>query len=446
MYDVIVIGMGASGLFALSNISSDIKALGLESNEVVGKKLSITGGGRCNLTQTKDVKSLVSSYTHPSFVRPILYSFNNRQLMDYFEENGLPLVVYNTSVYPKSESAKSVVDFFLNQINKRGHKLKYNERVTKIDFSRNKTLENEYLEDKMLENDVLCEIKGNINEITDKNSNNTMDIEDVITVETNKGIYKTKSIVIATGGASYKATGSDGELISKHFDIAPFKPAMCYLYFNENIFSRLKGVSIEVQIQYKKRVFSGSLLFAEEFCTGPVIYDLSNYAYIGDEFSVDFIPNISAEKLRKFIVESTQKNPKKLLKNIFMDKESILKHDQFNSVPENFIKLIFEKLNLDKCTCANLKNKDLVRLVDAFKKYKLNIIKKSPIDKAIVTIGGVKIDEIDNKTMYLKSNNRVFVIGEAIELVGNCGGYNLQFAFSSAMRAVKYINKLYSNL
>ncbi len=397
MYDVIVIGLGASGLFALANIDKNIKVLGIDSNKIAGKKLRITGGGRCNLTQTKDVKSLVSSYTHPSFVRPILYGFNNQQLMEYFSSRGFELILEGQRVYPKTQRADSVADFLLNQVFKKGHELRFDEKVLSLDFGENQN----------------------------KNHN--------IVVKTSKNEYITKSIIIATGGASYSKTGSDGLLISKYFTIRDFEPALCHMYLKQKYFNQLQGISTRVKIKYADKIFEDEILFAGKFCTGPVIYDLSNYIKYNDDFTIDFMIDISEGELINEIRQVIKAQPKMLVRNAFIDKFNYL-------LPERLIRAIFEMLNLDRCICAEFKKSDFNALIKGCKSCKLSIDKKAPIENATVTIGGIKVDDISNKTMCLKNDDRIMVIGEAIELVGNCGGYNLQFAFSSAVRVAKYIN------
>ncbi len=390
IYDVIVLGLGAAGLFALANLDKGINALGIEKNAAVGRKLLLTGGGRCNLTNTDNVKEMVKAYTDPSFVRPIIYGFNNLKTIDYFAQNGLELVDQNGKIYPKTERSSTVVSFFRARIAKKGHRIVYNETIHDI-----------------------------------------MRDEDHLTLVGSDRKYKCRSLIVATGGASYPQTGSDGALISKCFEIAKFEAGLCSINISEEKFVKLNGLTIDVMIKYQKRSFFGSLLFAGSALTGPVIMNLSNYVQSNDYFSVDFLPNISNEAIKALLLEKTMQHPKRRFKTAA--------HEVLN-LPDSFINALCNQLDLLDVTLANLKSKDLNKFIDALKACKLKVKSKGALSKATVTIGGIKTTDIDNKTMQLKADDRVYVVGEAVELVGACGGYNLQFAFSSAFRAVEHLN------
>ncbi len=404
IYDVIIIGMGASGLFAMANISPHINALGIEKNNIAGKKLRITGGGRCNLTRKGSIKEFPNMFTYPSFVRPILNGFNNKQVMDYFISGGLMLSSEGGKVFPKSKNANDVAEFLLTKIKNIGHSIIFGEEVIDVQFT----------------NDV-----------------------DRLCVKTINNRYFCKKIVIASGGASFSYTGSDGRLISKIFDIKPFSSGLCPLYIEKNVFSDLHGVSVTVQLKYRKHIVSGGLLFAKGYITGPAVLDISNWVEANDEFRVDFLPNISAEELRQRLTYAIKKSPKKLVKNIVLqdicsDNESI----STVRLPESVVKAAFQGIGLSDCIAAELKKADLYSVIHVLKEYKMKIKYKFILDKAMATKGGVKIEDINNKNMSYKADDRVHIIGEAIEVIGISGGYNLQFAFSSAMRAVKDINNL----
>ncbi len=390
IYDVIVLGLGAAGLFALANLDKGINALGIEKNGAVGRKLLLTGGGRCNLTNIDNVKEMVQAYTSPSFVRPIIYGFNNLKTIEYFEQNGLQLIEQNGKIYPKTEKSSTVVSFFRDQITKNGHEIIYNETVLNI-------------------------IKGH-NHLT--------------LVSANKK-YRCRKLVIATGGASYPQTGSDGELISKCFEISDYKAALCPLYISKNIFVAIKGLTVDVVIKYQKLNFTGSLLFAGAMLTGPVIMNLSNYIKSNDYFSVDFVPHMSSESIKALLLEKAKQHPKRRLKTVVQE---------YIGLPDSLISALCSYLDLLYTTMAELKSKDLSNFIAVLKTCTLKVKSKAALSNATVTMGGIRITDIDNKSMQLKEDDRIFVVGEAIEIVGACGGYNLQFAFSSAFRAVKFIN------
>ncbi len=389
-YDVIVLGLGAAGLFAMANLDSKLNVLGIERNNKVGIKLSITGNGRCNLTNQDDVKTLVASYTDSAFVRPIIYGFNNQKTVEYFKANGLAVVAENGRIYPQSQRAKDVVAFFVKKIAEKGHNYRLDETII----------------------DINCTGKT-IQLIAQNNS------------------YHCKHLIIATGGATYPQTGSDGALVKKCFDISQYEAALSPIYIKETTFHNLSGVSLDAAIKYGKLKFTGSLLFAGGMLTGAPIMDLSNYIKLNDSFIIDFVPQLSHDAIKENIKRQTKQNPKKLIKTILI---AVL------PLPESFIKALVKQLNLEATTMANLSTKQLNQLIENLKNMTLTAKDKAPLKKAIVSKGGIKTKNIDNKTMCLKEDMRISVIGEAIELVGACGGYSLQFAFSSAYRAVQHLN------
>ncbi len=382
IYDVIVVGMGASGLFALANVDKNKKALGIEAKSKVGLKLGITGGGRCNITNVKDIKNYHNYYTEPSFVRPILNAFNPNKTIEYFESRGFHLMKEGDRVLPKTEKAKDVIDFFLQQIEGKGHKIHLEEEI--LDFKAD---------------------------------------TDYITVKSKASSYQCKKLILAVGGASYPQTGSTGKLLKNSFDIAPFQPALSSLQINEDYFKDLHGVSLNVKIKYKKKSFENNLLFAGTMLTGYAIMDLSNYIGINEEFMLDFAPYINREELKENVQEARFSQPKKLVKTVLLE---CLK------LPESFINVLIERSNLKGVHLADLKKKDLNKFIELLKGTSLSVQSKLPLEKAICSLGGVKIQDIDNKTMSLKSDSRICVIGEALEPVGACGGYNLQLAWSTA--------------
>ncbi len=390
IYDVIVIGLGASGLFTMANLSEKFNVLGIDSQHKVGCKMLITGGGRCNLTNEDDIKKLVNSYTNPSFVRLILHCFNNKKTCEYFKTLGLSLKSEDGKIYPKSDCSKDVVDVLVKEIKKKGHLINLQEKVL----------------------DVRCH-------------------KDAVEVISSNNKYKAKNVVIATGGTTYKQTGSDGKLIEKLFDITPFSAGLSPLYLNEPFFNDISGISTKVKIKYKKKIFHGDMLFAKNMVTGPVILDLSNYIEVGETFSVDFLEEIKGEELKALLKAQALENPKRLVKRVLVE---------ITNLPERLIRCFTHKNNIDDVNMASVKAKELNRIVEDLKGIALQVKGKVSVDKATVSKGGIKLSDIDNKRMNLKKEPRIFVVGEALDVVGNCGGYNLQFAFSSGKKVVDNLN------
>ncbi len=391
IYDIVVVGMGASGLFAMANLESKLNVLGLDSQKKAGQKLKLTGGGRCNLTNTENVKHLVKQYTDSSFVRPIIYGFNNEKTIEYFEKIGLKIKEEQGKIYPLSNNAEDVTKILLAEIEKKKHKIKYNEKVCDIKF---------------------C--------------------DDCIEVLGQNNVFKSRSVIIATGGASYLKTGSTGELLRKVFGCKEFESGLSQIYIKENVFRNVACVNVKVKLKYKKQNFDGEMLVVGNMLTGPEIMNLSNYIDKGESFFIDFIPYITAEELKNQIVEKGSDNPKKLLKTIL---------SELLDLPESILRSLLEELKIEKIKMAELKGKDLNKFINSCKFKEFRVEGKCPLDKATVSLGGISLTDVDNGKMCWKKDERVYVIGEALDVVGNCGGYNLQFAFSSAYRVAKYLNK-----
>lgn len=391
IYDVIVVGMGASGLFFLSNLSSDIKAIGIEAGNSAGRKLLITGGGRCNLTNIENIKTFAEKYDKPSFARPILYAFNNKDLISWFEKRGILLVEENKKIYPKSMKAATVLNYFLSEIKNKKHEIFYNEKA--LSYS--------------------------------------AEHSDYISLKTSKNIYFSKKIIISVGGASYPHTGSDGKFLTENFNIISFRSGLCHIYLKDNPFFELKGITItKVMISFDKKNIYGDLLFGGEFLSGPVVMDYSNYSNKGDRFVIDFLPDFEKEDIINKLKAVILRYPKKLAKTVFED---------YLGLPKNFVTFICEK-SFDLSTqSSNLKKKELIKFVEFLKNYSCEVKEHQKLKYSKVCRGGISTDLIDKKTMVFKKEPRLIFIGEALDVVGRTGGYNLQFAFSSAMQALRGI-------
>ncbi len=394
MFDVIVVGIGAAGLFSLSVLDRSLNVLAIEKNEVAGRKLKITGGGRCNLTKDYDIKTFPNFYTHPSFVRPVLHGYSNKKLMDYFVSGGLALTIEDSKVFPKTEKAQSVIDFFLGKIEHNGHKMNFSETVVDIE-----------------------------------------DYGDKIVVVTDKGRHTTRNLIIASGGKAYKPVGSNTEIIEKLFDTSAFESGLSPIYIDSQAFRDLSGVSMKVKLSFAGKTIEGPMLFAGRYLSGPAIFDASNYLTSGEVFTVDFLPEFNESLLRATIVEKLKEQPKKLVKSIIQ-----MSFD----LSESFVNAVFSDLKMVDIKAADLKKSDLTKLVQYLKARELTVSSKFALDKAYGTVGGVNVDCIDNKTMALKENDRIYIVGEALEPLGQSGGFNLQFAFSSAMCSVNNIHFKYN--
>lgn len=400
IYDVIIVGGGPAGLFAAANLDSKYKTLLLEGNKKVGSKLLMTGAGQCNLTNAENIKTFPGKYNNPGFVRKILYEFNNLMLMEYFEDKGLKLVVRDDNkVFPYDLKASSVVELFIEEIEKRNHEILLNEKVIEIKF---------------------VEKLGIFN----------------IGTENNK--YSTKKLILAGGGKSYPISGSDGSLIEivgrLGVVINTLKPALTSVKVENYKFQELSGISLKdvrltiIRNGKTKINKRGDLLFTHRDISGPLILNNSRYMNIGNELIVDFLADKSVEELEMDIWKAARNAPKKIVKTIL---------ENCIDLPKRMVENIMDvsKINYMKKISETSKKEIRIFILNC-KEYKFIIKSFGGFESAMVTNGGVDVNEIDSTDMSWKDNRNLHFIGELIDIDGETGGYNLQFAFSTAKKTI----------
>ncbi len=397
MSKVIVIGGGPAGMMSAITASKNNEVILIEKNKELGKKLKITGGGRCNITNIRDIDEFLEKIIkNPKFLYSSLYTFNNLNLLEFFKTRGIKFKIEEDfKVYPEEDKSDIIIKALQDELNEVGVKIIYEKTVIDI------IVENE-------------EINGVI--LDDNN------------------IIKADRVIIATGGHSYPKTGSDGKIhsiLKKHGEnITKIYPALVPLVFREEWIKNLQGISlknIKVSAKYfknKKISMEGDILFAHFGLTGPVILNLSSYInkYLQDgdvELNFDFIPTVTKEEVRKIIRKNSNKSIYNNLKEI---------------LPVNFTKQLLEYLDIDKKP-NNLTKEEENKIVDSIKELKLNCKGTKSINESIVTSGGISVKCIDSSTMESKSIKNLYYAGEAIDIEGLTGGYNLQIAFSTGYLA-----------
>ncbi|BEP28027.1 BaiN/RdsA family NAD(P)/FAD-dependent oxidoreductase [Helicovermis profundi] len=390
MYDVIIIGGGAAGVF-LMNLLKHKNVLLIEKENKLAKKLLISGKMQCNYTHGGDIKEFYEKYGKKrSFVKKALYNFSNEKTIEYMRGLGLESIVRTDGkVFPKSLNSNDVLNALINNVNT--SKIKLSENVFKIEKKK-----------------------------------------DSFIVETNKDRYISKSIVIATGGKSYALTGSsgDGYKFAKEFDIkvTNLKPALTPVYIdNFDLITyagiAFKDINIELFCGDKlKNEINGSLLITHKGFSGPVILDNSRYFDSGDILKINF-SKMTSEKFEKKIIKESNENGKKLLITFMRE----------NIKSSRLCEYILDKAKIKKD----------IKLSEITKKVRKNIVKYSTkitykiknigdYNIAMTTSGGVDLSEINSKTMQVKKINGLYFIGEVLDVDGDTGGYNIQWAFSSA--------------
>lgn len=397
IYDLIVIGAGASGLLVASMVSENQKVLIIEKNEKPGKKLKITGKGRCNITNLRPINEFFDEvFSNNKFLFSSFYEFTNYDLLDYLKQKGLNTKTERGGrVFPFTDKSTDVINALYKK--------------SKADFAFNEN--------------VLSVSK-----------------ENYFNVETNKGKYNTKKLLIATGGLSYPMTGStgDGYKFAESFGhtIISTRPALVGLNVDLNDDKELMGLSlrnVNVSLTSKKRQISefGELLFTHYGLSGPTILILSSYAQKGDIISIDLKPALDNTKLDNRLLRDFDENINKSFKNS-LDK----------LLPKSMINYIVKRSGIDEDKKVNQITLDeRKRLLELIKNLEFKVLSRRGYNEAVITDGGINVREINPKTMESNLVPGLYFAGEIIDVAANTGGYNLQIAFSTAYKAFKSISE-----
>lgn len=397
---IIVIGAGAAGLIAAGKAAeSGCEVVLLERNDRVGKKLLITGKGRCNLTNSAETEDMIGMYpTNPKFLYSALYTFTNSDIVELVERNGTKTKVERGGrVFPVSDKASDVVKAL------RKYALKSNVELVQ---TRVKGL--------IIKNG---EIKG---------------------VHTGKGDISADRVIVCTGGCSYPGTGSTGDgydfARQAGHTVTELRPSLVPLETEERFVRdimglALKNVKITAFNEKGKKQYEdfGEMLFTHFGISGPIVLSMSAHLKKGVRYTVeiDLKPALDDGKLKARIMRDFEAAGKKHLVNSL---DALL--------PKAIIPLIIEMSGIEphKAVCE-ITREERAALIAAIKHFKLTIKGFRPIEEAIVTSGGVKVSEIDSSTMESKRVKGLYFAGEVIDVDGYTGGFNLQAAFSTGYLA-----------
>jgi len=403
----IVIGGGPAGMIACGTLAKSIdKVILIEKNKLLGKKLRITGKGRCNITNNADIEDFIKNVpTNPRFLYSAFYSFTNYDIVALLEEYGVKTKVERGErVFPESDSAKDVAD--------------------------------------ALKRYALCKnVELVYDEVTELKTHNGC----ITGVKTKKGReYIADCVVVATGGKSYPLTGSDGqgyEMAKKvGHTIVEAKPSLIPLVTNEKWVADLMGLSlknIEISVfdEKNKKIYTdfGEMLFTHFGLSGPVILSASahmrNVEKIKYTISIDLKPALDFAKLDKRICRDFEE---------FKNKHLINALD--NLLPKALIPVIISLSKIDAHKAVNsITKEERQRLLECIKALKLTVKGFRPIDEAIITSGGVKVSEINPSTMESKVVENLYFAGEIIDVDAYTGGFNLQIAYSTGYLAAQSI-------
>lgn len=403
MKHVYIIGAGASGLAAAISASSNgHKVTVFEKNSKVGRKIYITGKGRCNITNNCSTEDFFKNIvTNAKFLYSSINNFTPADCINLFESNGCSLKTERGNrVFPVTDKSTDIIDCMLSICRKNGVSLRLNETVTSINIDEN-------------------------NQIS--------------TVKTNKGTYNCDHLIIATGGKSYPLTGStgDGYTFAKQLGhtVTKLYPSLIAFDTVEDytpVFGlTLKNVILNITEKSGKKIITeqGDITFTDRGIGGPLFVTAS--AYVNKLqlsnliFSLDLKPALSYEKLKNRILREFQELQNKTLKECL-----------YRLLPKLFIPFFLKNAQIKGNKPIKEINDDLMdRLIKTFKCYNVAITNLRPIEEAIVTSGGISVKEINPKTMQSKLIKGLSFAGEIIDVDALTGGFNLQIAISTGMAA-----------
>lgn len=406
MFDVIVVGGGAAGLMAASTAASlNKKTLLIEKMPRTGRKILITGKGRCNVTNNCDRDTVQkNTVSNPKFLFSALENFTPQDTMDFFEGMGVALKTERGNrVFPVSDKSMDIADALLSSCKKNGVKVLTDTVLSLI-----------------VENDGIKGVKT-----------------------ASQGEILASSVIVATGGLSYPKTGSTGDgykfAKSVGHSVTPLRASLVGLKTVGDDCKKMQGLSLKntaLALKDKKTdkiVYSdmGEMLFTHFGISGPMV--LSASAFLIDNpqnyyITLDLKPALSFEKLDERISRD-------FLENINKDFSNSLS----NLLPKAMIDVIVEKSGIAPDKKVNqITKEERQRLCAILKNFEIEISSREDIETAIITAGGVSTCEINPKTMQSKLVNGLFFAGEVIDVDACTGGFNLQIAFSSGYTAGFY--------
>ena len=398
LFDFAIIGGGASGLFALQGLKEK-KVVILEGNEKLALKLLATGGGKCNFTNLYiSHDNFVSE--NPHFVKSFLARYGTYDFLDLVEKYQIPYEERDNGKLFTLSGAKSILDMLLQE-----------------GFSENHTFKTGCLVENVI-----------------KNSDEETENSSFFKIVTNQGDVFAKNVLVASGGLSYPQMGATNiaTKIAKSFGIKTVSmvPALAGLRYPseyQRVFESLSGIAITAKGTVGKRVFTDQLLFTHRGFSGPLALNLSLFMKGETEITFDFLPEIDVEKLIQ-----SEKQSKKSFTNILSE-----------YLPKSLVKALLEKIfGTNKLPdLPQMKKAEMEEVGRIFNECKILVSDLDGFDKAEVTRGGVSVDEVFPKTMESKKCPGLYFIGEALDVTGMLGGYNLHWAWASAKMFIDGLEK-----
>ena len=400
--EVIVIGGGAAGcMAALTAARQGRKVILLEKNAKIGRKLYITGKGRCNVTNHCSVDEVLRNIPrNPKFLYSAMNRFPPDSVMSFFESCGVPLKTERGNrVFPVSDKAADIIDALLLELRKNGVRI-MEDRAKEI----------------LVENSTVLGVSGE------------------------RGTYKGEAVILATGGASYPRTGSTGdgyEMAGKlGHTVLPAKGSLVPLETQGDLCQRMQGlslknVSLKIKNEKNKVIFQdqGEMLFTHFGISGPLVLSASahmrDYAKTSYTASIDLKPALDEQKLDARLLREFEENQNRDFQNVLA-----------TLVPKSMIPIIEELTGIPGDTKAHsIRKEQRHQLLTCLKGMTLKISGPRPVEEAIITAGGIKVSEVDPKTMGSKLVKGLYFAGEVLDVDAYTGGFNLQIAWATGVTA-----------
>ena len=399
-WDVIVVGGGPSGMMtALRARERGLSVLLLEKNDSLGKKLLITGGGRCNvLNGEMDTRTLLKKYgSAEQYLYSAFSRFGSKESLDFFHTNGMETIEEpGKRVFPKTEQSQTVWDLLVGKLSDLGVVVHSNKEVASI----------------------------------------APEQDTVVVHVLNGDSYAAHSVVVATGGLSRPETGStgDGFRIVKALGVPvqDQQAAIVPLAIEERWVPALQGITLgEVKYtvhQFGKKCHTakGKLLFTHFGISGPMVLNSSRtvgelLSYGEVTISIDVLPHLDLGALNLRLQAMIEQSKNRLFRNVLPE-----------LVPERLVPVLMEKAGISEDTpCHSVKREMRIALVNTLKALTMSVKGLMGLDKAVVTSGGVSLSEVDTKTMSLKKFPQIYVVGDMLDIDRPSGGYSLQLCWTT---------------
>ena len=402
MEEIVVVGGGPSGIAAAISAKDNGKnVIILEGKDRIGKKLLMTGNGRCNLTN-KNVSAEKYHSSSRELLDKVIGTFGIKEITDFYSYIGIPVKELDGGkIYPFSLQASSVLDIL---------------RLS--------------LEERNIEIRTSCKVKRILHK------------DKYFSIETSSGIIDSEKIILCAGGNSYKSTGSDGSgyVIAEglgHSIVRPL-PALTALILDYSRLKALSGIKLNgaVKIETKDAAYeeSGEILFTDYGISGPAVFNLSRFASLElykkreAKLEIDIIPEIGKIQFNEF------------LRNHFLIFSYRSVSDALIGIlNKKLIPILLKESKIDDIhkPCYLLSEEEINSIVNHIKSWSFNVSAAASFDMAQVTIGGVDTSEVSPKTLESKLHKNLYFAGELLDVDGDCGGYNIHFAVSSGYIAGK---------